>query len=361
MVEISQAYFSVFFCTVDAELQHFLRAIQWSTIARHDRHKLISDIQSRWMTKDNPNAALPCLSVRTGLDLFLTILNYPPETEIVMSAVNIPDMVHVVHAHRLKVISLDIDLETMAPKMHLLPMLVTDRTKLLLVANIFGRQFDMGPVISAARACNLLVIEDFAEGFHGFDYLGHRDSDLTLFSFGAIKYETTFGGAIAKVRDAKIFEAMTNLNNSWPVQSQLEYLKKVFKCALAYSMLNCPRITHTVMYLTRCMNIDHKKYMVAMLRGFPDRLMERLRHRPCDALLAMMRLRFMKFESTQHRLSNVKHEYIGERLPPTAVQVGTKADIRNHWLCPIMVVRKMFFFIVQISLVIICSRFCKFK
>lgn len=299
----------------------------------------MSDIQSKWMSTKNPNPVLPCLSVRTGLDLFLRAMKYPPGTEIIMSAVNIPDMVRVIHAHNLRIIALDVDLETMAPKVHLLGSLVTDRTKLLLVANVFGRQFDMGPIIIAAQAHGLVVIEDNAEGFGGFDYLGHKDSDLALFSFGPIKYETAFGGGIAKVRDSEIFAKMLDIYKGDPVQPQLEYLKKVLKYAFVYMFLNCPRVIKPTVYASRLLNIDHKKYAISMLRGFPDRLMERLRHQPCSALLAMMRLRFMEYDLAQHQMTNVKHEYVGERLPTKAVSVGTKADVRNHWLCPIIVVR----------------------
>jgi perosamine synthetase len=282
---------------------------------------------------------LPCLSVRTGLDLFLRVMNYPPGTEVIMSAVNIPDMIRVIHAHHLKIIALDVDLETMAPKMHLLGSLVTDKTKVLLVANVFGRRFDMDPVIKAAQAYGLVVIEDFAEGFGGFDYLGHKDADLALFSFGPIKYETAFGGGIAKVRDSEIYAKMLNVQQGDPVQPQLEYLKKVLKYAFVYLFLNSPSVIRPTLYWARRLNIDHKKHAIGMLRGFPDRLMERLRHQPCNALLAMMHLRFMEYDLAQHQLTNVKHEYVGERLPAKAVPVGNKAYVRNHWLCPIIVVR----------------------
>ncbi len=36
----------------------------------------------------------------------------------------------------------------------------------------------------------------------------------------------------------------------------------------------------------------------------------------------------------------MKAEYVAERLPDSVTQVGTKADVKNFWLFPIIVVRK---------------------
>jgi len=120
--------------------------------------------------------------------------------QVIMSAVNIPAIVHILHSHHLKVVPLDIDIDTMAPKVHLIDALVTPgRTRLLLVANIYAKGFDLTPYVDAARRHDLAVVEDWAEGFSGLEYTGHPQSDLSLFSFGPIKYYTAFGGCIAKV------------------------------------------------------------------------------------------------------------------------------------------------------------------
>ena len=323
---------------LDADWKHFLKAAQWSLCSCHDRAQLVETVCSKWRSERNPNHVLPCLSVRTAFDLFLRVMNYSPGTEIVMSAVTIPDMLRIVRAHRLRVISLDIDMETMAPKIHLLDALVTEHTKVLVVASIYGRRFDMGPVVSAARHHGLIVIEDCAESFGGFDYLGYEGADLALFSFGPIKHHTAFGGAIAKVRCKDLYEKMSAVYGIDPVQPRLEYLKKIIKYAIAYLLLDCPRVIKPGMYITRLLNIDHKKYIISMLRGFPEKLMVKLRQRPCDALLAVMALRLNEVDPTGISLSNLKHDYVIERLPATVTQVGAKAEVRNHWLFPIVVV-----------------------
>lgn len=307
-----------------------------------ERAPLIRDIQKMWVNSQNANSVLPCLSVRTALDLYLRVMNFPPGSEVIVSAVNIPDMIHVLKAHNLRIVSLDINLETMAPKLHLLEQLITEKTKILLIANIFGRRFDVTPFIAVAKRHQVAVVEDLAEGFSGFDYMGHPESDLSLFSFGPIKYFTAFGGAIAKVRNTATFEKMERLYESYPLQTHMEYLKKVLKYSLVYILLNCPSIVKPGMYLTRSLDIDHKKYVVKLLRGFPNHLIERLRHRPSTALLAMMKDRMSTFDSAEINLSNVKAEYVSERLPTAVTQVGKDAAVRNHWLFPVIVVSNEF-------------------
>jgi len=332
---------------LDADWKHFLKAARWSICSFHNRPRLIEFLCSKWRSERNPNHVLPCLSVRTGFDLFLRVMDYPPGTEVLMSAVNIPDMMRIVRAHGLKIISLDIDLETMAPKIQLFDTLVTEHTKVLVVASIYGRRFNMDPVVSAARSHGLIVVEDCAESFNGFDYLGYEGSDLALFSFGPIKHYTAFGGAIAKIRSKDLYEKMSSLYENDPVQLHTDYLKKIVKYVIVYLFLDCPLVTRLTIYLGRLLNIDHKKHVVSMMRGFPgDELIAKLRRRPCDALLAMMTLRLGEVDPTSVSLLNLKHEYVSERLPGMVTQVGAKADVRNHWLFPIVVVGGFFTVIV---------------
>src|SRR3972149_295341 len=61
-----------------------------------------------WIPDDE---ALVCLSVRSGFDLLLTALGLPPGSEIVVSAVTIPDMVRIIEHHGCVAVPVDVDLE----------------------------------------------------------------------------------------------------------------------------------------------------------------------------------------------------------------------------------------------------------
>ena len=315
-----------------------LKAAQQCVFSTPDRTHLIAQLETLWTNKYNPNPVLPCLSVRTALDLFLTVQNYPPDSEVIVSAINIPDMIYVLHQHQLKIVSLDVDLETLAPKIELLDGLLTEKTVALLLAHLFGKIFDMEPFVKAAKKHKLTLIEDCAESFCGFDRIGHPDSDISLFSFGPIKFHTAFGGAIAKVRDVHLRDEMKRLYSTYPTQSHVEYLKKVTKCSLVYLCIDCPRFMKPSLYILRALGIELRNNIVTLLRGFPNKLTYRMRHQPSTALLYMMCRRMNNVSTIDKFLTSIKADYVNERMPKNVTLIGTRANVRGYWLFPILVV-----------------------
>ena len=238
---------------------------------------------------------------------------------------------------------LDVSIDTMEPKVEHLPSLVSEKTVAILVAHVYGKWIDMDPIIAFAKRHNLAVIEDCAEGFCGFDRLGHPNTDISLFSFGVIKYYTAFGGAIAKVKDQSIYEKMEDIYNQYGTQKRREYLKKVMKYFILYLLLDVPSLVKSTIVLSRTFNIDHKQVAVSFLRGFPDQMVQRIKQQPCTALLHMLRERFRSFSQSDYNNCQVKGEYVRERLPRDATLVGTQASVNNYWLFPILVVREPFY------------------
>lgn len=135
-----------------------------------------------------------CLCARTAFDLYLRAMCFPPQSEIIMTAVNIPGMVEIARHHQLTPIALDIQVNTLGPSVDDLKKLITKRTVACLVAHLYGRWLMTEELVRVAHENGLYFIEDCAECFTGFDYVGNSMSDLRLFSFGPIKYFTCFGG-----------------------------------------------------------------------------------------------------------------------------------------------------------------------
>ncbi|CAH1788165.1 unnamed protein product [Owenia fusiformis] len=329
-------YVSVY---IDASWRDFLVAISKCTVSSVDRKRTEEEIQKIWTNEANSNFVLPCLSVRSALDLFLRVKSFPKGSEIIMSALNIPDMEKVIRHHGLKIVPLDVNMETMMPKYELIDCLVTDKTVGILVAPIFGRIFDLEPFVQAAQKHQICLIEDNAEAFGGFELgkLGHPKTDISLFSFGPIKFYTAFGGSVVKVRDRKVYDKMLELYESYPKQTHSEFLKKILKYSIAGILLNVPCASKTTIIICRFLGIDHKKKVVSMLRGFPSDLIQRIRYQPSNALLHMMLRRFTMFDKTDFGLSRIKGDYISERLPEGVTQVGMKAEENNYWLFPVIV------------------------
>ena len=106
---------------------------------------------------------LVCLSVRTAFDLLLTALDLTPGDEVAMSAITHPDMVRIVEAHGLRVLPVDVDPDTLAPRVDALERALGPRTRMILVAHLFGSRVDLAPL---ARP-GVLLVEDCAQSFRG--------------------------------------------------------------------------------------------------------------------------------------------------------------------------------------------------
>lgn len=261
---------------------------------------------------------------------------------MIMSAINIPDMAYIVRHHDIKVVPLDVHLETCAPKVEQLESLITEKTVGILLAHLYGKWFDMNPFIEIAQRHNLYILEDCAEGFRGFQHLGHPETDVSLFSFGAIKYYTAFGGGMMKIKDVELYKKMNALQDSYPVQKSSTYVEKVLKLSMAYSLLNCVPIVKGGSFITKNVGFNERDFVVKMLRGFPDGLIQRMRHQPPVALLYMLYNRLTRFDMADFELSRIKGEYVSERLPDGVTQVGNKAEVNNYWLFPIVVVSTVY-------------------
>ncbi|GAB1602725.1 hypothetical protein Ahia01_000552500 [Argonauta hians] len=329
-----------YFCIyIDVDWKSVLAALKNCLTLYHSitRKQAIERIQKIWTKPQNQNFVLPCLSVRSGLDLYLQAKNFPRGSEIIVSAVNIPDIPFILHHHGLQVVSLDIDVATTAPKIDFFEHLINEKTVALLVAHIYGKIFDLTPFIEITKKHNLVVIEDSAEAFCGFNYLGHPDADITLFSFGTIKYCTCFGGAIAKIRDKEIYEKMNCIQDNYFCQSSNVYLQKTMKCCLLYILLDFPNLIKPAYCVTQILFKDYRQAIMKMVRGFPGDLMYLIRFQAPLSLLLVMLNRFETFSPDQIDICCLKGEYFSRRLCNSVTVVGCKSPINTYWLFPILV------------------------
>lgn len=281
-----------------------------------------------------PEAQLPCLSVRTGLNLVLEALNLEPGDEILVADINIPDMFATLAAYHLKVVPLPIDRNTLGISAGQIASAITPKTKLLLITHLFGGIMDTGPLLDIAKLHNLIVIEDCAQAYDGI-YEGNLKSDVVLFSFGLIKTNTALSGAILHIRNEQLFTLVTILNNRLPVQKGDRYFKKIINATLINILTS--RWPFTLAYwLCRQFDKDFDAFISGFTRGFPGAdVMEKIKYRPCYANLCML----------QHRLDDFDQSRIYKRKI-LANQLLLNVDSRNiigaanlrhtHWVIPIV-------------------------
>ena len=148
------------------------------------------------------------LSVRTTFDLYLSARAWPAGSEILVSALNIPDMTAIIRHHGLVPIPVDFDIEEMMPRRGDLERMLSPRCRGILVAQLFGGRRPLDEVGDFAELHGLEIIEDCAQAFTGLDYTGDPRAVISLFSFGPIKTATALGGALATVRDSRLLRDM---------------------------------------------------------------------------------------------------------------------------------------------------------
>jgi perosamine synthetase len=280
-------------------------------------------------------AGLACLSVRSGFDALLSVLDVPAGSEILVSAVTIRDMTRILQAHGLVPVPIDLDVQELAVRPESMERAVTPRTRAILVAHLFGSRMSMEPVLQLARKHQLLVIEDCAQAFAGPEDLRLPEADVSMFSFGTIKTATALGGGIFCFRDPQLLEAVRRHQSRWPIRSRWHFLSRLLKYSLLM-LLSYRPIYSLFIGLCRGLGIDHDRLIGERVRGFPgDDLLRQIRHRPSAALLALLARRIRKFD---HR--TIVRRTAAARLAidqmPAIRRPGSQAPDHTHWVFPIL-------------------------
>jgi len=284
---------------------------------------------------------LVCYSVRSGWDLWLGAQGLRAGDEVLVTAITHPDMVRIIQEHDLRAVPVDIDPETLAPRPWLLEAALTPRTRIVLVAHLFGGRMGLGGVAKFARERGLLLVEDCAQAFQGPERMGDPAADVSMYSFGTLKTSTALGGAVLRVRDRGVLGRMRGTQASYPTQGRGEYLKKLFK-VLGLVAASRPRPYGLLARACARFGSDFDALVGGVVRGFPPHepaatFFRHLRQRPSAPLLAMLfrRLRIFDVERLAKRAST------GERFArrPMVVDLhpGRRSLERTHWLFPVVV------------------------
>jgi perosamine synthetase len=279
--------------------------------------------------------AFTCLSVRSGLDVLLQALELPRGSEVIVSAMTIDGILKIIAEHGLVAVPVDLKFETLAPTPEDVESAITDKTRLVLIAHLFGTQIGMQPYARITQQHGLLLIEDCAQSFRGMPQGKSDVSDVAMYSFGPIKTATALGGAVLCVADGKLTKEMVQIQQAYPTQSTLAYFKRVVK----YGFLKflSYRLPITVFIATlRLLGKDYSEILKKSVKGFPaDKLFLRIRQQPCAALLSVLKRRITSFD--ERRLE--RHCELGELLRDHLGQQydlpGSAATSNYFWVFPV--------------------------
>ena len=320
---------------IDCTWGQWLEAVLRTIYTPYTRSSLNFRIARYFSSQDN---VLVTACARTVFDLYLQAMSFPLGSEVLMTAINIPEMGRILRYHGLIPVPVDLDLSTLAASPESIEKAITPRTKCIVVAMVYGTRYNLGPIAEVAKRHNLPIFEDCAEGFCGIQYSGSPHAAVSMFSFGPIKTCTAFGGSVAVIRDSRLYSAMNALHSQYPPQSNALYLKKVVKYALGIIMLNI-KFLHTFVRPLARQVWDYKKFVVGLMRGFPPSkdLLGKYRIQPAMGLLAFLHRRLKTFNPVEFgkSMSNLTE---GQKiLTDGGIMVpGHRAEVRNFWLYPVM-------------------------
>ena len=284
---------------------------------------------------------LACYSVRSGFHLLLKALALPPGSDVLFSAVTHPDMPRLAQHHGLVPVPIDLEPTTLAPRPELVLRAITDRTRMLVVAHLFGGRVDLGPVAEICRSNGILLVEDCAQAFQGPAGSGDSLADVSMFSFGILKTSTALGGAMLTVRNPELLVRMRSIQLRWPVQKRIAHLKRIVQTAVFVAMTK-PAPYALLARLAFALEIDFDRLVNSRARAFPagatDDLVRRLEHRPSAPLLKFLARRLNTFDHARLLARAVAGEELAAMLP-SGFHVGGLALDHTHWLFPIVAER----------------------
>ena len=284
----------------------------------------------------NNKQVLVTLSVRTAFDLLLKALNLPRGTEVLMSAINIRDMGEIVKAHDLILVPIDINLDTLAPDIQCLENLISSKSRVLVVAHLFGSIVDLQPIAEICQKHQILLVEDCAQAFCGTKYFGAKTADVSLFSFGPIKSSTALGGAIACIKDSMLLEKMITLAGKYPDRSTLWFCQRVLKYG-GLKLLSIPQIYVHLILIMKWLGFDIDITINSLTRGFASGdLLTKIRYRPPQMMIQLLWRRLNNLDDSQFEKRETKARLLISHLVSEIIYPGSKAAFHSFWVFPIL-------------------------
>jgi dTDP-4-amino-4,6-dideoxygalactose transaminase len=226
-------------------------------------------------------------------------------------------------------VPVDLEEETLAPTEAALEGAVTSRSRVLIVAHLFGGRVDLAPSAAVAERHGLVLVEDCAQSLRSADDTGDDRAAVSLFSFGAIKTATALGGALAHVRDPELRGRIWGLRSSWPRQEVSSYAARVARFGALHALENPNVFTAFVGALAR-VGVDQDALLAKAVRSSPAK-----RLRPSAPQLALLGDRLRHFDAVRLRRRAERGERLAHSLPPELSVPGRRGLDHTHWVVPV--------------------------
>ncbi len=168
-------------------------------IGAHKKYDRVQDFEREYVkTFGNENISLVS-HARTGLYYCLKYLGLPKGSEVLMTPINIPDMVNMIRICELKERFADLRLDDYSIDLEDAKSKITDKTKVLFVTHLNGIVPDMDRISEFCHDNNLILLQDCTQNI-GARYKGRNLESFSELSFSALcdlkVIHTHIGGVI---------------------------------------------------------------------------------------------------------------------------------------------------------------------
>lgn len=299
-----------------------------------DRESAARKVEAFW---DDGVESLAAYSVRSGFDLLLQSLDLEPGDEVIFSALNVKGMIKIVKRLGYTPVPVDLDVEHMAPRLDMLEAAISERSRVIVVAHLFGTHVDLAPTIELARRHNLLFVEDCAQVFDGQGYAGNAQADVAMFSFGPLKTATALGGALIRVRNPELMARMRALQETYPIQQSRKHLKRVFQFG-ALKLVTAPFAMRQIYKFFHKRGKDYEDSVSDQVRNVaPLGSSKKLRSRPSLGMLRMMDRRMTRHRPVELEERAAQGRRLRDLLGDSVVLPAQANATHTYWVFPILV------------------------
>lgn len=303
-----------------------------------DPMRLQRELEAFWSPKGD---AIACFSVRSGFDLLLQAMmaegRLAPGDEVMFSALNVKQMVRAVERLGLVPVPVDLDLEDMAPRMDAAALAVTPKSKVFVVAHLFGARLDLAPAAAFARRHGLLLAEDCAQAYDGPANRGSDLADVAMFSFGPIKTKTCLGGGLLTVRSPELLARMRELQAAYPFQTNRDQGKRALKFAALKIVTSRP----VFWLLDRYFRMKGRSYDEGVSNAVRDvakqKTPKQLRRRCSPALLRLLARRLRQDVAPELAERMRLGSKLRESVEDVALLPAGGARYHDYWVFPAIV------------------------
>lgn len=311
-----------------------LAAGAWGCLIPGSRSSLTRRVEGYW---GDGRGTVAAYSVRSGFDLMIQALELETDDEVIFSALNVKGMIKIARRSGLTPVPLDLDIAHFGPSVEQLERAITPRSKVLVVAHLFGTLLELDAFIACARRHGLLVVEDCAQAFDGRAFSGHPDADLSMFSFGPLKTSTSLGGALIRVKDAELRDKMRAIQAEYPVQKSRAHFKRVVQFAGLKILTSRLAMGALYRFFSR-RGKDYESALADRVRSVaPLGSAKKLRYLPSKGMLRLLARRLRTFREGSLAARARKGRLLRDLIGDAVVLPGQANEQHNYWVFPLLV------------------------